>query len=354
MPTPWPRPTAKARSRSRRGRGRRQEGERGEREGWARWRQRLDTLSWTCCRLVLPPFARQLPAREVLDFLPKIRSQTRASFRSRAARAFRLSRRLFRFSASVDHQMTPALFAGLFALSRFRPAHWRTGCRARLRRPSDLKHHAASREGGGVGSSVGQNCALHLGALSEGRLTPFSSRITPRRVEGGGWLTLGRTAPCAFGTLDEGCCLHLRPKCPGVLRPLATSRSSPPRTASTLRLLAPSPRAGSLLFRWQFPEALPPETRGTANAWGVSARRQDPALRASAHGPCDVRDGDAGRNRSSRLFPKAGRSRKHGSPRPPKEGVLRGDGRGCRRGNAVSHNAPAFPRLEDSALNKLD
>ena len=37
-----------------------------------------------------------------------------------------------------------------------------------------------------------------------------------------------------------------------------------------------------------------------------------------------------------------------------KDGVLRGDGRGCRRGNAVSHNAPAFPRLEDSASNKLD
>ena len=111
---------------------------------------------------------------------------------------------------------------------------------------------------------------------------------------------------------------------PGVLRPLATSRSSPLRTASTLRLLAPSPRAGSYLFRGEFPEALPPETRDTANARDVSARRQDLALRASARGPCDTRDGDAGRNRSSRLFPKAGRSRKHGSPRPPKEGVLRG------------------------------
>ena len=82
----------------------------------------------------------------------------------------------------------------------------------------------------------------------------------------------------------------------------------------------PRPRAGSRLFRWQFLEALPPETRSTANARGVSARRQDLALRVSAHGPCDARDGDAGRNRSSRLFPKAGRSRKHGSPRPPKEG----------------------------------
>ena len=105
-----------------------------------------------------------------------------------------------------------------------RPAHWRTGCRARLRRPSDLKHHAASREGCGLGSSVGQNCALHLGALSEGRLTPFSSHITPRRVEGGGWLTLGRTAPCAFGTLGNRHCPpgELRAKVARLLVPGAT------------------------------------------------------------------------------------------------------------------------------------
>ena len=44
---------------------------------------------------------------------------------------------------AFDHQMTPALFAGASRASRSRPAHWRTGCRARLRRPSDLKHHAA-------------------------------------------------------------------------------------------------------------------------------------------------------------------------------------------------------------------
>ena len=64
--------------------------------------------------------------------------------------------RLFRFSASVDHQMTPALFRPLFRASPSRGLHWRTGCRARLRRPSDLKHHAASREGCGLGASVGQ------------------------------------------------------------------------------------------------------------------------------------------------------------------------------------------------------
>ena len=52
-------------------------------------------------------------------------------------------RRLFRFSASVDHQMTPPWFARLFRASRFRLAHWRSGCRAPLRGPSDLKHHTA-------------------------------------------------------------------------------------------------------------------------------------------------------------------------------------------------------------------
>ena len=156
---------------------------------------------------------------------------------------------------------------------------------------ADLAHHAASREGGGVGRTLGQGRLAPFGASSRGRL--------PRR----------QTRP-------------------GALPPQATSQSSPLRAPSTLRLLAPSPRAGSSLFRWQFPEALLPETRGSENARGVSARRQDPALRASARSPCDARDGDAGRNRSSRLFPKAGRSRKHGSRRPPKEGVLRGDGRG--------------------------
>ena len=39
------------------------------------------------CRRVLPRSARQLPARDVLENLPIFRCQTRASFRSRAARA---------------------------------------------------------------------------------------------------------------------------------------------------------------------------------------------------------------------------------------------------------------------------
>ncbi len=61
-----------------------------------------------------------------------------------------LFRRLFRSSSSVDRQMTPPWFARLLRASRFRLAHWRSGCRARLRRPSDLKHHAACRKGRGV------------------------------------------------------------------------------------------------------------------------------------------------------------------------------------------------------------
>ena len=35
-----------------------------------------------------------------------------------------------------------------------------------------------------------------------------------------------------------------------------------------------------------------------------------------------------------------------------KEGVLRGDGRGCRRGNVVPHNAPAFPCPEGASLSR--
>ena len=84
---------------------------------------------------------------------------------------------------AVVHQMTPTLFRPLFRASRSRGLHWRTGCRARLRRPSDLKHHAASREGCGAGSSVGQRALRTRGASDEGRLTPFSSLISLRLIE---------------------------------------------------------------------------------------------------------------------------------------------------------------------------
>ena len=54
---------------------------------------------------------------------------------------------------AFDHQMTPALFRPLFRASPSRGLHWRIGCRARLRRPSDLKHLAACREGCGLEAS---------------------------------------------------------------------------------------------------------------------------------------------------------------------------------------------------------
>ncbi len=90
------------------------------------WRQRLGALFEADRRLALPFFVRQLPARNILENLPIFRCQTRASFHSRAARACALSR-LFRFTASADRQMTPALFVPLFracALSRHSLADW--------------------------------------------------------------------------------------------------------------------------------------------------------------------------------------------------------------------------------------
>jgi len=149
-------------------------------------------------------FARQLPARDVLDFLPKIRSQTRASFRSRAARALRLFWRLFRFSASVDHQMTPALFRPLFRASPSRGLHWRTGCRDPLRGPSDLKHHAVP--GCGEGKlRVGPDCALYLWSFGRRALpAPLVSRITRLAVKVAGKgraLGRGRLAPFELRTV---------------------------------------------------------------------------------------------------------------------------------------------------------
>ena len=140
---------------------------------------------------------------------------------------------------AFDHQMTPALFRPLFRASRSRGLHWRTGCRARLRRPSDLKHHAACREGCRLGSSVGPrspdafflahhaapgcgrgmavfglDCALHLGALGNAHCGPGSFGQRPPDTFflahhaapdcGEGKAPAGRTAPCTFGALGEG------------------------------------------------------------------------------------------------------------------------------------------------------
>ena len=111
--------------------------------------------------------------------------------------------RLFRFSASVDHQMTPALFAGAFRASRFRPAHWRTGCRARLRRPSDLKHRTAPDCGEGK-AVFGLNCALHLRSVGRrALLVPLASRITRLAVKGAGWGRALGNAHCVPGVSFE-------------------------------------------------------------------------------------------------------------------------------------------------------
>ena len=138
------------------------------------------SLRGACSRRVMFPLVRQLPARDVLDSsavdirkprsawltATALRPPPVASCRESAARPEPRSaqeppglapfRRLFRFSASVDHQMTPALFRPLFRASPSRGLHWRTGCRARLRRPSDLKHHAHCREEGGLGRASGR------------------------------------------------------------------------------------------------------------------------------------------------------------------------------------------------------
>ena len=75
-----------------------------------------------------------------------------------------------------------------------------------------------------------------------------------------------------------------------------------------------------------------------------------PASRVAFQRPSRRKRGGSLRTRR-KAKPKPGREE---WMREQKEGVLRGDGRGCRRGNVVSHNAPAFPCPEDSPLGKVD
>ena len=56
--------------------------------------------------------------------------------------------------ASVDHQMTPALFRPLFRAAPSRGLHWRIGCRDPLRGPSVLKHHGCADCVGGFGPGL--------------------------------------------------------------------------------------------------------------------------------------------------------------------------------------------------------
>jgi len=106
---------------------------------------------------------------------------------------------------AFDHQMTPALFAGAFRASRSRPAHWRTGCRARLRRPSDLKHHAAPDCGKGK-AVFGPDCALHpLERWAKGvACTADLTHHAACREGAGQGLTLGN-AHCVPGSFGPDC-----------------------------------------------------------------------------------------------------------------------------------------------------
>ena len=85
---------------------------------------------------------------------------------------------------AFDHQMTPALFRPLFRASPSRGLHWRTGCRARLRRPSVLKHHAAPDCGEGK-LSVGQRAPSTFGASGRARrqhVHPSAPRLCRPRL----------------------------------------------------------------------------------------------------------------------------------------------------------------------------
>ena len=202
--------------------------------------------------------------------------------------------RLFRFSASVDHQMTPALFRPLFravALSRPSLADWLSG-------------------------------------------TP-SAALRPK---------------ASSGLRTRGRVIFLREK-----------RRLPRRGASGVRLL-PAKRPGRIAFpyyprqayrehrrRWWLFEALPPETKLLKNARGASAPRQKLALRVSARGPCEPRDGEP-TGTETPAFPKSRADSESGELRVP-AGLPAGDGRGCSVGRQPQA-APAFPRLEDSPLEK--
>ena len=153
--------------------------------GWERWAWRVAAVK--CCPL--PDSSRHGMSWKICRFSAP-RPEPRSAQEPRGLAPFS---RLFRFSASVDHQMTPALFAGAFRAGALPPrslADWLSGTPAAALRPkasrraglrggeverwaeqrlvplerwatgiactADLKHHAACREGRGSGLSVGQ------------------------------------------------------------------------------------------------------------------------------------------------------------------------------------------------------
>jgi len=98
--------------------------------GWARWAWRVAAVK--CCPL--PDSSRHGMSWKICRFSAP-RPEPRSAQEPPGHSPFR---RLFRFSASVDHQMTPALFAGAFRAGALSPrslADWLSGTPAAALRP---------------------------------------------------------------------------------------------------------------------------------------------------------------------------------------------------------------------------
>ena len=179
--------------------------------------------------------------------------------------------------------------------------------------------------------------------MGEGRLTPFSSRITPRRTAGRGGQSSGRTEPCTSAKHVRECCARWQ-------RLEARPRALPPRYAYLPPAHGPEAAFFAGNFSKHFPRRL--EAQRTRGALVREGRTQLSGLVRVAHVMRGMAMPEGTDPHGFSQKPGGVGNTARGDH--PKEGVLRGDGRGCRRGNAVSHNAPAFPRLEDSASNKAD
>ena len=176
--------------------------------------------------------------------------------------------------------------------------------------------------------SVGPRPPSAVRALNRGRLTPFSLRITPRRVAGRGGRSSSRTAPCTFGALNRGrlpsCSAGLRPS--GLQATLSAAFLSPflpraqrPRATfpcAKLAAFGTLPGPSRLLFgpALRCLEVLLPETKRFARRpleqAALEGRERDDACRAA----CGTRQ----------FFPKTDRARARSE--------LGESQRGCRRG----------------------
>ena len=168
--------------------------------------------------------------------------------------------------------MTPPSPGPLFLASRSRGPLLRLGCRARLRRPSDLKHHAAPDCGNELFSF--EKCA----ACPVGELRAWGD---------GNAEALEHHAAC--GEWGECCALNIAPPsllllkhytapdCAGSYRALR-KRSPASWGALGVGIVCPSAQGRKLRSRWWLFEELPPETKLSKNARGASAARQKLAL----------------------------------------------------------------------------